>query len=142
MTRQHARKRWQVEYPLAERRLQLLGGRVLDDPGLAIDLDWPSSQPALPMLAAFATEVFEYDTLEEPHHDAAWATRFYPAGPQGPLMVDPQFASGAVTFVNRGVTLETVIGRRKAGEPVDFIADDLRLVPSGVQDALQFAGVE
>lgn len=141
-TRQNARMRWKVEYPLAERRLKLLGGRVLDDPGEAIDLEWPSTQPALPILAAFATEVFEYDSLEEPNQDAAWATRFYPAGPEGPLMVDPQFSGGAVTFVNRGVTLDTVVGRRAAGESVDFIADDLRLVTSRVRAALQYAGVE
>lgn len=141
-TRQHARKRWQVEHPLAERRLKLLGGRVIDNPGMAIDLDWPASQPALIKLAAYATEVFEYDSLSEPDQDAGWATRFYPAGRSRPLMVDPRFAGGAVAFTNRGVTLETVVGRRKAGESVDFIADDLRLDAPDVSVALQYAGVE
>ena len=141
-TRQKARKRWQVEYPLAERRLKLLGGRVLDSPGVAIDIDWPASQPALPELAAYATEVFEYDSLSEPNRDASWAIRFYPAGRGRPLMVDPQFAGGAVAFINRGVTLETVVGRREAGESVDFIADDLKLDASDVDVALQYAGVE
>ena len=140
-SRQHARKRWRVEYPLAERRLKLLGGRVLDAPAGAIDLEWPASQPALPELAAYATEVFEYASLDDPDQDAAWATRFYPAGVNGPLMVDPNFAGGAVTFLNRGVTIDTVLSRWRASESIDFIADDLMLEPSDVEAALQFADV-
>ena len=128
-----------MEFPLAERRLKLLGGRVLDAPGEAIDLAWPASQPALPELAAYATEVFEYDTLDDPNQDAAWATRFYPAGIKGPLMVDPNFAGGEVTFQNRGVTLATVLNRRKADESIEFIADDLKLEFSDVEAALQYA---
>lgn len=140
-TRQHARGKWLVEYPLAERRLKLLGGRVLDALGEAIDLKWPASQPALPMLASYATEVFEYDILDDADLDAAWASRFYPAGVNGPLMVDPNFAGGAVTFQNRGVTLDTVLSRRKAREPIEFIADDLKLNIADIEAALHYAEV-
>lgn len=140
-SRESLRLRWDVEFPFAERRLKLLGGRVIDPPVGAIDLAWPASQPALPKLASYATELFEYDSLEQPNQDAAWATRFYPAGLNGPLMVDPHYASGAVTFVNRGVTLETVVGRRRGGETLDFIADDLGLEAADVGAALQFAGM-
>lgn len=138
-TRQHARARWQVEYPLAERRLRLLGGRVLDTPGEAIDLDWPATQPALPILANHATEVFEYDTLADPNQDAAWASRFYPAGRSVPLMVDPRFAGGAVTFLNRGLTLQTVVERWRSSEPISFIASDFGLEEQDVEAALRYA---
>ena len=138
-TRQHARTKWEVEYPLAERRLKLLGGRVLDTPGEAIDLEWPATQPALPELAAYATEVFEYNTIVEPIQDAAWATRFYPAGPAAPLMVDPQFAGGAVTILDRGLTLETIVQRWHANESIAFIASDFRFEESTVEAALRFA---
>lgn len=119
--------------------MRLLGGRVLHSPGEAIDLDWPASQPALPKFAAYATEVFEYDTLEHSNQDAAWATRFYPAGTSGPLMVDPRFAGGAVTFVNRGLLLETIVGRWRAKESIAFIASDFGLTEEEVEAALQYA---
>ncbi len=106
-----------------------------------VDVEYPATQPAFPELALFATEVFEYDSLESSVHDAAWAIRFYPAGAQGPLMVDPRFAGGAVTFLERGVTLENVISRWNANEPIDFIASDLQLDPANVSAALQYAGV-
>ncbi len=137
--RKHARTRWGVECPLAERRLRLLGGRVLDFPGGAIDLDWPTSQPALPKFASYATEVFEYDMLEHSNQDAEWATRFYPAGSDGPLMVDPRFAGGAVTFVNRSLLLDTIVGRWRAEESISFIASDFGLKKEDVEAALRYA---
>lgn len=138
-TRQHAREEWRVEFPLAERRLKLLGGRVLDAPGEAIDLDWPASQPALSGFAEFATEVFEYDADPVDIDAPAWAQRFFPAGVMAPLMVDPRFAGGAVTFLNRGLTLETIVGRWKAKESIAFIASDFGLDEPDVEAALRFA---
>ncbi len=137
--REYARKTWRVEYPLAECHLHLLGGRVVDKHRGAIDVEWPAAQPPLPEFAAYATEVFEYDTLGNPNQDAAWATRFYPAGIDGPLMVDPRFAGGAVTFQNRGVTLETIVSRWRSKESIAFIASDFSLTETDVEAALQFA---
>jgi len=140
-TREHLQERWRVAFPLAERHLSLLGGHVMDRAIEGVDIEYPATQPAFPELAMFATEVFEYDSLESSDQDAAWAVRFYPAGTQGPLMVDPRFAGGAVTFLERGVTLENVISRWNANEPIDFIASDLQLDPANVSAALQYAGV-
>ena len=128
-----------MEHPFAERRLRLLGGRVLHTPGEAIDLEWPASQPALPKLANYATEVFEYDTLDGPSQDAAWASRFYPAGRSVPLMVDPGFAGGSVTFLNRGLTLQAVVERWQSAEPISFIASDFGLEEQDVEAALRYA---
>ena len=139
LAREHCRERWEVEYPLAERHLKLLGGRVIDHPGDAIALTWPVSQPALPNFVAFATEVFDYDTISNGADHASWASRFFPAGQSVPLMVDPRFAGGAVTFLNRGLTLETVVERWRSHESISFIASDFGLEESTVEAALRFA---
>jgi len=139
LTREHARKRWEVEYPLAERHLKLLGGRVLDQPGQAVDTPWSVSQPVLPKFVDFATEVFEYEHLEDGADHPAWASRFFPAGQSVPLMVDPRFAGGAVAFLNRGLTLETVVDRWRAKESISFIASDFDLTEHEVEAALRFA---
>ena len=138
-SRESARKRWQVEYPFAERRLKLLGGRVLDPEGIAIDIEWPSTQPALPKLAKFATQVFDYEELDRGDASAAWAQRFFPAGESAPLVVDPRFAGGAVTFINRGLLLDTVVQRWRAEEPIAFIAADFGLEEASVEAALRYA---
>ena len=138
-SRESARKRWRVEYPFAERRLKLLGGRVLDPEGTAIDIEWPSTQPALPKLAKFATQVFDYEELDRGDASAAWAQRFFPAGESAPLVVDPRFAGGAVTFINRSLLLDTVVQRWRAEEPIAFIAADFGLEEASVEAALRYA---
>ncbi len=137
-SREFALRRWQVEHPFAERRLKLLGGRVFDPDNIAIDLEWPATQPALPKFAEFATQVFDYEGLGD-NMAAAWAQRFFPAGDSAPLMVDPRFAGGSVTFLNRGLLLDTVVKRWRADESIAFIAADFDLDESAVEAALRYA---
>ena len=137
-SREFALKHWQVEYPFAERRVKLLGGRVFDPDGIAIDLEWPATQPALPKFAELATQVFDYEELGD-DAAAAWAQRFFPAGDNAPLMIDPRFAGGSVTFLNRGLLLETVVKRWLAKESIAFIASDFDLKESDVEAALRYA---
>ena len=137
--RHYAKTEWDVAFPLAERRLKLLGGRVVDPElnGTAIDAGWPALQPALPELADFANSVFDYDA-DKP----SWAYRFFPAGRKTPLVVDPRYAGGQIAFPNRRLRLIDVVERQQAGEDVEFIAEDFALDPADVEAALQFAGVE
>lgn len=138
-SRESARKHWQVEYPFAERRLKLLGGRVLAPEGAAIDIEWPSTQPALPKLAKLATQVFDYEELDQGDARAAWVQRFFPAGESAPLVIDPRFAGGSVTFLNRGLLLDTVVQRWQAEESIAFIAADFGLEEASVEAALRYA---
>lgn len=135
-SREFARESWSVEHPFAELRLSMLGCQDAEPGG---DAQWPAALPPLPKFAEFATQALEYDDCTPDAAEGAWARRFFPAGDSAPLMVDPRFAGGSVTFLNRGLLLDTVVKRWRADESIAFIAADFELDESAVEAALRYA---
>ena len=135
-SREFAREDWGVEHPFAELRLSMLGCQDAESSGGA---QWPTALPPLPKFAEFATQALQYDDCASDTAEGAWARRFFPAGDSAPLMVDPQFAGGSITFLNRGLLLDTVVKRWRADESIAFIAADFELDESAVEAALRYA---
>lgn len=138
-SRELAGELWGVEHPFAELRLRILGCPDADANGASGSVEWPAAQPPLPKFAEFATRALEYDECAGDSATGAWTRRFFPAGESAPLMVDPRFAGGSVTFLNRGLLLDTIVQRWRADESIAFIASDFDLDESAVEAALRYA---
>jgi uncharacterized protein (DUF433 family) len=68
--------------------------------------------------------------------------RWFPAGRDVPVVVDPRFAGGQPTIWKRGVTVDTIARRFREGrEKVASIARDLELRPRDVEEAIRFAKI-
>ena len=131
-----ARTDWQVEYPFAHLNLEALGGHIIrhirEDQGSlsAQSVDTPV-QWTLPGLVREEVRKLDYDR--------GWASRWHPLGTSIPIVVDPQYGSGAPTITGRGLTVGTLYRRWHAGQSYRFIADDLALDRDVVEDALRYA---
>lgn len=132
-----------AEYPFAHRKFKVRGGRILHDfenaqpdtgPGLVlIDEGNAAGQITLPTLVQDALDLFEYPADED-----AWAMRIHPCGFDAPLSIDPHFRSGQVVVEERGITVQHIVGRFRAGETASFIANDYEIGVASVKAALEF----
>ncbi len=66
------------------------------------------------------------------------ASRWWPMGKQGPIMVDPAFGYGLPVIAGSGVRTEIILERFRAGDLEQQIAEDFNLKPVEVERALQF----
>ena len=67
------------------------------------------------------------------------ASRWFPLGKNVPIVVDPRYAAGVPTIPDRGVTIENITKRFKAGQSIRFIAKDLSLQRQQVEEVIRFA---
>ena len=134
---ENAAAQWKLDYPFAHLRLEALGGHIVqrlreERLGRSLQaLDNPQ-QWTLPGLVVETVQQMEYDAEE-------FAVRWYPVGKEYPIVVDPKVTSGVPTIVDRGVTIEVIHKRFKAGQKLDFIAQDFELEPDIVEEALRYA---
>jgi len=80
------------------------------------------------------------ETLEQLDFESELAARWYPVGKSIPIVVDPKITSGLPTIVGRGVTVEVIHQRFKAGQRLEYLAQDFVLEPVLVEEALRYAG--
>ena len=131
----NAREASGIEYPFAHMKLEALGGHIvhfLREGGSVASyqaLDTPG-QWTLPGLLRETIEQLEYD------HDLA--ARWFPVGKTVPIVVDPRLSTGLPTILGRGVTIQAIRKRFKAGLRIEFIAKDYQLEPDLVETALQY----
>ena len=132
----NARELWDMEYPFAHMKLEALGGHIVhflkeggsvathqavDDPG----------QWTLPGL-------LRRQTVDQIEYDDELAARWFPVGKTVPIVVDPKLSTGLPVIEGRGVTVQAIRKRFKAGLRIDFIAKDFKMDPSLVETALQY----
>ncbi len=131
-----ATQRFGIEYPFATLKMKTDGKYVLlefekSEPGeslLALDMD---GQFTLPGTVVEAIEGFEFDPT--------WAVRWFPVGDKAPIVVDPRMGAARPTVIGRGVTVDSIYRRWKAGYSSQVIGEDYELPPEVVEDVLRFA---
>jgi uncharacterized protein (DUF433 family) len=143
LVRKRAREKWpNLTYPFASLRIKAIGGELLHavdeeygGAALALSIGGPEGdQHVLPTLVREALDLFEFDK------ETDLAVRWFPAGRNSAVVVDPRFAGGRPTIKGRGVTVDNIFRRwTKGGERQKAIADDLELSVDEVEDALRFA---
>lgn len=134
---QFARKTWQLKYPFARLSLETDGVQVLRrfeeaEPGAPLlVLAKESGQWTLPGYVTETIQTFDFeDDL---------ASRWFPIGKSVPIVIDPQFSAGLPTIPDRRLTIQALRNRWKAGQSMDFIADDYLLKREVVEEALRYA---
>jgi uncharacterized protein (DUF433 family) len=131
-----ARSEWGVPYPFATLNLQTLGGHVLGRyqesvPGQKLVVLTSPGQYVLPDIVEEELHHFDYSETDK------FAIRWWPYGKDIPVVVDPRFAGGQPTVVDRGVTIEILKRRWNAKESLHSIAREYRLKPPVVEAILQ-----
>lgn len=132
-----AKVEWGIAFPFASLKLEPLGGHILhrfdeEKPGKSLaTLDTKLQQWTLPGLVIETIHTFDYE-LE-------FVSKWYPKGKDKPIVVDPRISAGLPTIKNRRVTIETIRRRFKADYSIPFIASDLKLKKTEVEDALRWA---
>lgn len=65
-----------------------------------------------------------------------WAERLYPAGKGSPVVMDPDYSSGAPTV--EGIRTEALVELVDAGEPIEDVADTFGLHLAALKAALSY----
>ena len=131
----NAQQLFGIEYPFAHMRLASISGHIVnflqsDDPASSFQVMDLPEQWTLPGLLEDTIDQIEYD------HDLA--SRWYPIGKRVPIVVDPRVSTGLPVIDGRGVTVQAIRNRFKAGLRIDFIAKDFALDRDLVETALQY----
>lgn len=134
-----ARTRWGIEYPFASLKLSLLGGEIIHE--FETQKDGARSAIAissggtwvLPPMVEQAIALFEYD------EEDGLAVRWFPAGRDSRLVVDPRVAAGRPVIQGTLVTIDGIKARFKAGQDMAFIAHELSISRRDVENAVRFA---
>lgn len=81
------------------------------------------------------------DVLRELDYDHDLVARFYPAGRERPIIIDPTVSFGQPYVLNKGVRTGIVAARFGTGEGILEIASDLLISVAEAEAALRFEGV-
>lgn len=136
---QNAKREYSYEYPFARIELEAIGQHIIHwirgaASGSSIQALDEMQQWTLPGL-------FHDIRRDELEYESQLAARWHPLGKGVPIVIDPQFSSGAPTIVGRGVTISSIDRRFRKGQlSIDFIAQDFSLEPELVEQAIRFAG--
>jgi len=138
--RDYLRAAFRTDYPFSSVRLKTEGRSILLKPTelepLAQRADLVSAdrkgQIAWPHLLADRFQEFDYLN--------GLAITWHLTGRESPVIIDPRYAFGSPSV--KGVATWSIRARYKAGEPLEFIAEDVGLDPKEVGHALQFERVK
>ncbi len=129
----NARKLFSLDYPFASMDLKVIGGHIvhiLRIPGVSLQaLDQPE-QFTIPNLVQEAIAQLEYEY--------ELAARWYPAGKDIPIVVDPRISAGLPIIKGRGITVEAIQKRFQAKQKMEFIERDFELEHDVVEEAIRF----
>lgn len=81
------------------------------------------------------------DVLRELDYDHELVARFYPAGRERPIIIDPTVSFGQPYVLEKGVRTGVVAARFGTGDGIQEIASDLLISVGEVEAALRFEGV-
>jgi len=129
----NARSIFKLEYPFASMNLKAIGGHIVHIirvPGVSLQaLDQPE-QYTIPNLVQEAIAQLEYES--------ELAARWYPAGKDIPIVVDPRISAGLPVIKGRGITVEAIQKRFQAKQKMEFIERDFELEHDVVEEAIRF----
>lgn len=133
-----ARERFGLPYPFASLSLREFGGHVLHEfdvsdphgPALALDI---GGQWAIPGFVSRALECVDFSPVDQ------LAERWFLAGREAAIVLDPRLGAGRLTIAGTGVTVDTIHGRFMAGESIELLAADYDLPESAIQEAIRHA---
>ena len=132
-----AKTEWKLAYPFAHRQL----GELVEH--VAYWLEPEARDKSVRSLGSpeqWSLPGLVMEIVRQLHYDESdLAAKWYPAGKEAPIVIDPRVSAGLPTIAGRGVTVDALRKRWKAGYTIEFIADDFRMKADVVERALQYA---
>jgi len=134
------RREFGVPYPLAHFKPFVAEGRRLvlateDDVGLPSELRMVVALKTGELLLTPPAESF-LERVDFSSEGEQWAERFFPAGRESRVVIDPDRAFGAPTV--RGIRTEALAELVDAGEPLDAVNEDFDLEVTDLKAALAY----
>lgn len=121
----------EVPRPLATQKFKVGGREVFVDIGInLVEVGRRRGEQAWSEILAPFLETLDYTQ--------GLASRWWPEGRDGVVVVDPSYGFGFPVIRNSGVRTEILLERFLAGDPPSEIAGDFNLRPPDVEQALRF----
>ena len=126
-------EKFQTPHPFALEELLVDGHRLLKELGDETLLELGSGgQTAFEKVIAPFCRRLDFDATTR------LASRFYPEGPEGGVVIDPQHAFGRPVISGTNITTEALACLIRGGEKIEDVAQDFRLEPEEVENAWKF----
>lgn len=129
----NARKLFDLEYPFASMELKAIGGHIVHIirvPGASLQAIDQPEQYTIPNLVQ--------ETIAQLEYEYELVARWYPAGKDIPIIVDPRISAGLPIIKGRGITVEAIQKRFQAKQKMEFIERDFELEHDVVEEAIRF----
>ena len=129
----NARKLYNLDYPFASMELKAIGGHIVHIirvPGISLQAIDQPEQFTIPDLVQ--------ETIGQLEYEYELASRWYPAGKDIPIVVDPRISAGLPVIKGRGITVEAIQKRFQAKQKMEFIERDFELEHDVVEEAIRF----
>ncbi len=133
----NARVHFGIEYPFASLKLEPLAGHIIVRLREAKDIQ---GIPAIDSPGLTTIPGLTIDALKDIEYETDLAARWWPAGRNKPIVIDPRFSAGLPTIPERRVTIRNIHNRWMAGQDIEFISKDLVLENHTVEEVLRYAG--
>jgi len=134
MAYDNARNMYNLDYPFASIELKGIGGHIVHImrvPEASLQaIDQPEQFTIPGLVQQILTEQIEYEY--------ELASRWYPAGKNVPIVVDPQISAGLPVIKGRGITVEAIYKRFKADQDIVFIERDFKLQHGIVEKVIRY----
>ena len=132
----YARTSMSIPYPFASGLFKVEGGHIIhrfdeEHPGRAIAVDL-GGMFVLPWEMDDALSLFDFDETTE-----QLAQRWYPAGRDVPIVLQPGYGAGRPVIAGRNVRASVIVARFRAGMDIDTIMDDYQLDRRTVEAAIR-----
>ncbi len=133
----NAKDHFHTEYPFASLKLEPLAGHIIVRLREAKDIEGIPAidSPGLTTIPGLTIEV-----LKNIEYETDLAAKWWPAGRDKPIVIDPRFSAGLPTVPERRVTIQNIHSRWMAGQDIAFISKDLVLENHTVEEILRYAG--
>ena len=132
----NAKDHFDTEYPFASLKLEPLAGHIIVRLREAKTIQGIPAidSPGLTTIPGFTIEV-----LKDIDYESDLAARWWPAGKDKPIVIDPRFSAGLPTVPKRRVTIQNIHNRWMDGQDIEFISRDLVLASHTVEEILRYS---
>ena len=131
----NAQKIFALDYPFAHLRLRAISGHIIHE--LKGDITLATYQ-SLNVPEQWTMPGLLDKTIDELDYDEELVARWYPIGKTVPIVIDPRLSAGLPVIKGRGVTVQAIRNRFRAGLRIEFIAKDFAMDTDTVETALRY----
>ena len=131
----NAREDLHLQFPFAYEQLEVVGGHIVR---ILHAQATTASYQAMDSPEQWTLPGLMRDTIDQIEYEQELAIRWFPIGKTVPIVVDPRLSTGLPVIQGRGVTVEAIRKRFKAGLRIEFIAKDFEMDTSLIETALQY----